>query len=80
MERLQGIHPGEMLREEFMTPLGLSADALAARTGLSVEHIEGIMAERDGITPDVARRLGAAFGQSPEFWKNMQSAFDRDGR
>ncbi len=80
MVQIPRIHPGEMLREEFMMPLSLSADALATRTGLTVEHIEGIVAEREGITPDVAERLGAAFGQSPEFWMNIRSAFDRGGR
>lgn len=79
MTRLPPIHPGETLREDYLPDLGLTASALAERTGLSVEHVERIIAEREGVTPEVAARLGRAFGQSPQFWTNLQAAFDRGG-
>jgi len=59
------MHPGEVLREEFLVPLNLSAGALAARMGLPRTRIERIASEDVGITADTALRLGKALGTSP---------------
>jgi len=69
-------HPGEMLREEFMAPLGLSANALAKALRVDAPRINEIVNERRGITPDTALRLARYFGTSPEVWMNLQSAYD----
>jgi len=66
------IHPGEMLREEFMVPLGLTAYRLAKDIGVPVTRIQEIVAERRGISGDTALRLARYFGTTPEFWMNMQ--------
>jgi addiction module HigA family antidote len=71
-------HPGEVLREEFMVPLGISANALARDLDVPPNRITGIIADRDprAVTPDTALRLAAYFGTSAEFWINLQSAYD----
>jgi addiction module HigA family antidote len=71
-------HPGEVLREEFMLPLGLSANALARDLDVPPNRITGIIAARDprAVTPDTALRLAAYFGTSAEFWINLQAAYD----
>lgn len=73
---LPTIHPGEIIREDFLKPLGLTAPALADRMGLSVDDVERIVHEQEGITPDVARRLAEALGTSPEFWMNLASIYE----
>jgi addiction module HigA family antidote len=70
------LHPGEMLREEFMKPLGLSANALAMELRVPVTRISEIVRERRGITADTALRLGCYFNMSPEFWMGLQMDFD----
>ena len=65
------IHPGEMLREEFMVPPGLSCNALALALGVTTARIKAIVQER-GITADTALRLSRYFGNSAEFWLNLQ--------
>ncbi len=78
------IHPGEMLREEFMVPLGLSANALALALGVSATRIGEIVNERRGISGDTAIRLGEYFRMGPEFWMNLQTHYElelaRDAR
>jgi addiction module HigA family antidote len=71
-------HPGEVLREEFMVPLGLSANALSRELHVPPNRITGIIAEREprAVTPDTALRLARYFGTSPEFWLNLQSSYD----
>ena len=69
-------HPGEMLREEFMIPLGLSANQLAMETGMPATRIGEILHERRGVTADTAMRLARYFGMSPQFWLNMQSTYE----
>jgi antitoxin HigA-1 len=69
-------HPGEILREEFLAPLGLSARALASALGVPANRISDIMRERRDITADTAIRLGRYFGTDPHFWINLQSAHD----
>src|SRR5271156_7177012 len=78
------VHPGEILREEFLVPLGMSAGALARRIHVPSPRIERLVAESSPITPDTALRLGKVFATSPEFWMNLQTTFDlisaRDNR
>ena len=76
MKRLPPMHPGEVLREEFMEPKGLTAYALAARLGVPRTRIERIAREELGITVDTALRLAAYFRTTAEFWMNLQSRFE----
>lgn len=70
------IHPGEFLREDFMVPLGLSANALALALRVPVTRISEIVRERRGITADTALRLSQYFGTTPDFWMNMQKQWE----
>ena len=74
--RMAALHPGEMLREEFMKPLGLSSNALAMELRVPVTRISEIVRERRGITADTALRLARYFNMSPEFWMRLQMDFD----
>lgn len=76
MRDLPPIHPGEILREEFLVPLGLSAYRLAKDISVPVTRIQDILAERRGITGDTALRLARYFGTTPEFWLNMQRDYE----
>jgi addiction module HigA family antidote len=76
VETLPPMHPGEMLREEFLIPLGLSAGKVAKAAGIPRTRIERIVREEIGITADTALRLGKVLGTTPEFWLNLQSRFD----
>ena len=71
-------HPGEVLREEFMVPLGLSATALALDLHVPPNRITAIIAEEKprAVTPDTALRLARYFRTTPEFWLNLQAAHD----
>ena len=69
-------HPGEILKYEFLEPLGVSAIRLARAIGVPRTRIERLVKEQTGITPDTALRLSKALGTTPEFWINMQSNFD----
>jgi addiction module HigA family antidote len=73
---LPPIHPGEILRAEFMEPLGLSMNRLALDLRVPVTRIAEIVHERRGITPDTALRLARYFNTSPGFWMNLQSSYD----
>ena len=70
------IHPGEILREQFLEPLGLSAGVLARELGVPRTRIERISREEMGISPDTALRLAKYFDTTPNVWLNMQAAFD----
>ncbi len=70
------IHPGEFLREDFLVPLGLSANALALALRVPVTRISEILRERRGITADTALRLARYFGTTPDFWMKMQMSYD----
>lgn len=74
--RLPALHPGEVLREEFMQPLGLSAYAVAKACGIPRTRIERIAREETGITADTALRLGKLFSISAEFWLGLQDDYD----
>lgn len=75
MPRLR-THPGEVLREEFMAPLGLSANRLAAEIDVPPNRLSEIVRERRGVTADTALRLSTRFGTTPQFWLNLQTAHD----
>jgi antitoxin HigA-1 len=75
-KRLRPLHPGEVLREEFLAPLRLSAGALAKAMGVPRTRVERIAAESMGITADTALRLGKALGTSAQLWLNLQNRFD----
>ena len=70
------IHPGEFLREDFLVPMGLSANALALALRVPVTRISEIVRERRGITADTALRLARYFGTTPDFWMKMQMSYD----
>jgi addiction module HigA family antidote len=69
-------HPGEVLREDFLKPLGMSQYALAKAIGVPQMRISDIIHGRRGVTPDTALRLARYFGTSAEFWIGMQATFD----
>ena len=69
-------HPGEMLREEFLIPLGITQNALAMKIRVPATRIGDIVHGRRAITPDTALRLARFFGNSPEFWLNLQQMHD----
>jgi len=75
-KRLPPIHPGEILRAEFMEPLQLSMNRLAMDLRVPVTRIAEIVHERRAITPDTALRLARYFDTSARFWLNLQSAYD----
>ncbi len=68
--------PGEILREEFLEPLGLTQKQLADHLGCDVKVINRLVNGRTGVTPEMALKLGAAFRTTPEFWLNAQKAVD----
>lgn len=70
------IHPGEILREEFLPEYGLSVTALAKAAGVSRQSINELLRERRAVSPEMALRLGRLFGTSPEFWLNLQRNVD----
>ena len=70
------IHPGEILREEFMKPLNISQNALAIAIRVPATRIGEIVNEKRGITADTALRLGVFFNTTSEFWMNLQSNYD----
>jgi addiction module HigA family antidote len=70
------VTPGEMLREEFLAEYGLSQNRLAKALGISPNRIAEIVANRRRITADTALRLSLYFGNSPEFWMNLQTHYD----
>ena len=70
------VHPGEVLREEFLKPLGTSVNQLAKQLDVTAQRINEIVRERRGITADTALRLSQLFGTSPEFWMNLQTLYD----
>lgn len=76
-ERAAGwaVHPGEILREEFLAPMGISAYRLSVELGVSAPTVNDIVREKRGITPEMAARLAKYFGTSEQFWLNLQDAF-----
>jgi antitoxin HigA-1 len=70
------VHPGEVLREDFMHPLGLSSYGLAKALLIPVPRLHDVVLERRGISPDTAIRLARYFGTSEQLWMNLQTAYD----
>jgi len=73
---MRPIHPGEVLREDYLVPLGLSANALAKALGVTAARVNDIVRERRGVTADTAIRLARYFGGDAKSWLNLQMAFD----
>jgi addiction module HigA family antidote len=74
--RLPPLHPGEVLREEFLGPLGMSAYALAKSLCVPLNRITAVLAGERAVSADTALRLGRYFSTTPEFWINLQGAYD----
>ena len=76
MDRLKNIHPGEVLQEEFLVPLGLSAYRLSKETYIPQTRISEIIRGKRGITADTALRLAKYFGTTSKFWLGLQDDYD----
>ena len=73
---MRPVHPGEILREDFLVPLGMSANALSKALNVPAPRINDIARERRGITADTAMRLARYFGGDARSWMNLQAAYD----
>lgn len=76
ISKLRPIHAGEILREEFLLPLGMTGHALAMQLRVPAPRINDIVREKRGITADTALRLARFFNTTPQFWLNLQTAYD----
>ena len=76
MDKMPNIHPGEVLLEDFMKPMGISARQLAADIDVSPSRISELVNGRRPITADTALRLGIFFAMEPRFWMNLQAEYD----
>jgi antitoxin HigA-1 len=74
--RMRPIHPGEILREDYLEPLGMTANALAIALRVPAPRINDIVRERRAITPDTAMRLARYFGGDAQSWMNLQTTYD----
>lgn len=77
-QKLRNIHPGEVLREEFLTPLGITQYRLAKEIGVTEARISAICSGKRAITADTALRLAAFFGTSSGFWLGLQADYDTE--
>jgi addiction module HigA family antidote len=77
-EKLAPVHPGEVLLEEFLKPLGISQNRLALSIGVPARRINEIVLGKRAITADTALRLARFFGTSPQFWLGLQTDYDLD--
>jgi len=75
-KKLQPIHPGKILMEDFLEPMGISQYRLAKDISVSPRRINEIVHEKRSITADTALRLGRFFGMTPQFWLNLQNRYD----
>jgi addiction module HigA family antidote len=73
---MRPVHPGEVLREDFLKPLGMSANALAKALRVPTPRINDVVRERRGISADTAMRLARYFGGGARSWLNLQTAYD----
>ncbi|MCH8178843.1 MAG: HigA family addiction module antidote protein [Proteobacteria bacterium] len=76
MNTTEVLHPGAILRTQFMEPHGLSASGLAIRLHVPAPRVNDIVRERRGISPDSALRLARFFGTTPQYWMDLQTAYD----
>ena len=74
--QMRPVHPGEVLREEYLVPLGMSANALAKALNVPAPRVNDIVRERRGISADTAMRLARYFGGDARSWLNLQAAYD----
>ena len=74
-KKLAPVHPGEVLREEFLLPMGMSAGIVARAVGVPRPRIERLANETVDLTPDITLRLARFFGTSPQFWLNLQARY-----
>ena len=77
-ERIKPIHPGEILQEDFLTPMNISAYKLAKETFMDQTRVSEILRGKRSVTIDTALRLSKFFGTSPEFWVNIQTQYDME--
>lgn len=77
-EKLNPVHPGEVLLEEFLKPMGLSQNRLSLEIGVHPRRINEIVLGKRRITADTALRLARYFGTSPQFWMGLQNDYDLD--
>lgn len=73
---MRPVHPGEVLREEYLKPLAMSVNALARALRLTPGRVNDIVLERRGVSADTALRLSRFFGTTPEFWLNLQMTYE----
>jgi len=73
---MRPVHPGEFLREDYLVPLGMSANALSKALNVPAPRINDIVRERRGVSADTALRLARYFDTSPQFWLNLQAMYD----
>jgi addiction module HigA family antidote len=76
MNKMRPIHPGEVLREEFLGPLGMTAHALAQALRVPAPRVNDLARGRRSVTPDTALRLARYFDTTPQFWLNLQANYD----
>jgi len=77
-KKMTPVHPGEILREEFMLPMGLTSYRIAKDIGVPLPRIHDIVKGKRGISADTALRLGRYFGTTPDIWVNIQARYDLD--
>jgi addiction module HigA family antidote len=77
-DKLSPVHPGEVLREEFIKPIGISQNRLAIDIGVDARRINEIVLGKRAITADTALRLSGFFGNSPQYWMGLQTQYDLD--
>jgi addiction module HigA family antidote len=70
------VHPGKIVREDCLEPLGLSVTAAAKALGVTRQALNNVVNEKSGVSPEMAIRLSKAFGSTPETWVRMQAAYD----
>lgn len=75
-KKLPPVHPGEILREDFLLPMNLSPYAVAAACGVQRKRIERLTRQETSVTADTALRLAKYFGTTPQFWMNLQAHYD----
>jgi len=73
---MRPVHPGEVLREDYLKPLDMSVNALAKQLGIPASRLNDIVLQRRGVTPDTAMRLARYFGGDARSWLNLQTAHD----
>jgi len=78
MRKIKPVHPGEILREEFLVPLGMSMNKLALAIRVPATRIADLVHEKRAISSETALRLARYFGTTPDFWMNLQARYDLD--